>query len=52
MTTARNRRSTATARLMCAAAALTGANGRTRERRWGSASGEIAGAILRRSHQI
>ena len=53
VTTARSRRSTATARLMCAAAALTGeANGHPQERAWESAAGEIAGAILGRSHQI
>ncbi|MGE0034262.1 MAG: hypothetical protein AB7S93_01360 [Xanthobacteraceae bacterium] len=53
VTTARSRRSTATARLMRAAAALTGAaNGHPQEQTWESASGEIAGAILRRSHQI
>lgn len=53
VTTARGRRSTATARLMCAAAALTGeANGYPQERAWESAAGEIAGAILGRSHQI
>jgi hypothetical protein len=53
VTTARSRRSTATARLMCAAAALTrAANGHPQEQAWESASGEIAGAILRRSHQI
>jgi hypothetical protein len=51
--TARSRRSTATARLMRAAAALTGeTNDHPRERAWESAAGEIAGAILGRSDQI
>jgi len=53
VTTARSRRSTATARTLCAAAALAGeANGHPRERAWESAAGQIAGAILGRTHQI
>jgi hypothetical protein len=53
VTTARSRRSTATARLLCAAAALIGdANDHPRERARESAAGEIAGAILGRSDQI
>jgi hypothetical protein len=51
--TARSRRSTATARPVRAAAALTGeTNDHPRERAWESAAGEIAGAILGRSDQI
>jgi hypothetical protein len=53
VTTARSCRSTATARLMCAAAALAGdAIDHPRERARECAAGEIAGAILGRSDQI
>jgi hypothetical protein len=52
-TTGGNRRSTATERLMCVVAAVTGgADGHARERARESAAGEIAGAILGRSQQV
>ncbi|MGD9812475.1 MAG: hypothetical protein AB7U35_14285 [Sphingobium sp.] len=52
VTNDRSRRSTAAARLICAAAALSGdALRHQRERAWESAAGDVAGAILGRSHQ-